>query len=70
MTRTVFSHVAAYGAAQIPITHNGKGALFEGGKPFLNRVRAGAVAQEQGGTVARHPAGGFVVIKKVLHGNY
>jgi hypothetical protein len=58
MTRTVFSHLAAPGAA---ITDNGKGMLFEGGKPFTNRVRAGAVAKEQGGTVVPHPAGGYVV---------
>ena len=33
------------------------------GKPFQNRLKAGRVAREQGGTVMPAPGGGFVVLR-------
>ncbi|BEP34358.1 hypothetical protein GmRootV59_13320 [Variovorax sp. V59] len=42
---------------------NGKGAIMDGGKPFQNRLKAGRVAREQGGTVMPAPNGGFVVLR-------
>ena len=44
-------------------TDNGKGAIMDGGKPFQNRLKAGRVAREQGGTVMPAPNGGFVVLR-------
>lgn len=65
--RTALSEAAAPAAfaagAQQPVADNGKGAIMDGGKPFQNRLKAGRVAREQGGTVMPAPNGGFVVLR-------
>jgi len=42
---------------------NGRGAILDGGQPFQSRLNAGRIARESGGTVMRHPNGGFYVLR-------
>lgn len=50
-------------SSRIPLGDNGKGAILDGGQPFQNRLKAGRVARELGGSVMPAPNGGFVVLR-------
>lgn len=56
------SALAAAGRTGAAGGQDPKSATLDGGQPFQNRMRAGAIAREQGGHVMRHPGGGFVVL--------
>ncbi|MNV75266.1 hypothetical protein D3C71_1685440 [compost metagenome] len=49
--------------AQAPNIEPRKGTVLDGGQPFTNRMRAGKVARDTGGTVMPHPRGGFYVLR-------